>query len=131
MEQTEDEFKNHPEVLEVTWQIFAKAGNWTKAISFAQTMTEEMPGLPYGWIHLAYSLHELRRTEEAYAVINSVHEKFPEEWLMRYNMACYACQLGRLDEAKGWLRLASDGGGKEEVKEMCLTDPDLAPLREK
>jgi hypothetical protein len=41
-----------------------------------------------------------------------ISTRFPEEWLMGYNLACYACQLGNRDEARHWLELAYKRGHK-------------------
>jgi len=123
------ELRLHPDVQEVRWQIQATAKNWEEAICVAREITQRTPELPFGWIHLAYSLHELRRTQEAYGTLKPISERFPEEWLMGYNMACYACQLGNQDEARDWLELAYKRGDKSEIRKMARLDPDLAPLR--
>jgi hypothetical protein len=47
---------------------------------------------------------------------------------MRYNLACYECQLGNLKEALQWLQLAIDLAGKKDIRLMALNDPDLEPL---
>ena len=47
---------------------------------------------------------------------------------MRYNLACYECQLGRLDQARAWLRKAFDLGDPAEMQAQALRDPDLQPL---
>lgn len=55
-------------------------------------------------------------------------DKFPDQWLIPYNLACYACQLGRLDEAREWFRRALTMGDGKAIKLEALNDPDLAPL---
>ena len=47
---------------------------------------------------------------------------------MRYNLACYECQLGRLTVARRWLEAAYELGGTREMKLMALDDEDLRPL---
>jgi hypothetical protein len=47
---------------------------------------------------------------------------------MRYNLACYACQLGNLKEARQWLEKAFAIGDSKQLKLMALDDPDLEPL---
>jgi hypothetical protein len=47
--------------------------------------------------------------------------------MMRYNLACYACQLGNLKGAKAWLGKAIDLAGKKDIRLMALDDPDLEP----
>ena len=91
-------------------------------------MTAMLPDHPNCWIHLVFSLHELKRTQEAKEVLLPVVDKFPEEFLMRYNLACYECQPGNLREALEWLQLAIDLAGKKDIRLMALGDPDLEPL---
>ena len=55
-------------------------------------------------------------------------EKFPEDPIMRYNLACYECQLGRLEHARNWLQKAFKLGDPKKIKLMALEDPDLQPL---
>jgi predicted Zn-dependent protease len=123
------EFRTHLLVLELQWQIDAKQKIWQNAVRTATTITREHPQEPFGWTHLAYALHELKRTIEAYDVLKPVLDRFPKDWLMRYNMACYAVQMGRLDEGKVWLNFANEIGDKKELAELMATDPDLEPLR--
>jgi hypothetical protein len=33
-------------------------------------------------------------------------DKFQNKSIMRYNLACYECQLGRLEQASEWLEKA-------------------------
>jgi Flp pilus assembly protein TadD len=80
---------------------------------------------------LAYALHEQKRTQEAWNVLLPVADKFPDDATIRYNLACYACQLGRLDQARAWLEKAFALGNARKMKLMALEDPDLRPLWEK
>jgi hypothetical protein len=47
---------------------------------------------------------------------------------MRYNLACYESQLGRLEQAKNWLEKAFALGDARKLKLAALDDPDLQPL---
>lgn len=120
--------RGHLDVLEVRFQIYAKAKKWEYAAEIAKAIAELNPGSPFGWIHHAYALQELKRTQEAWNVLLPVVDKFPKEYIMRYNLACYACQLGSLKEARDWLKKAIELAGTNEVKLMALNDPDLEPL---
>jgi tetratricopeptide (TPR) repeat protein len=97
-------------------------------LNIARAITKLAPSHPFGWIHLAYSLHELKRTEEAKEVLLPVVDKFPKEYLMRYNLACYECELGNLKESRAWLEKTFELADKNEVKLMALDDSDLEPL---
>ena len=118
----------HPDVLEAHWQIHAKTMEWDKCAAVARQTTLAAPENAFGWIHLSFALHELKSTQAAYDNLAGVLDEFPEEWLMRYNLACYSCQLGNLDEAKQWLTEARRKGGAKQIKSMASDDPDLAPL---
>ena len=71
---------------------------------------------------------ELKRTEEARDNLLRVVDKFPDDPILRYNLACYECQLGRLEQAKGWLEKAFKLGDPKKIKLMALEDRDLEPL---
>ncbi len=53
---------------------------------------------------------------------------FPENAIMRYNLASYECKLGRVAQAKAWLEKAFQVGDSRVLKLMALDDPDLEPL---
>ena len=128
LEKLSAEMTTHPEVLRVRYHLYEKTKRWEQASEIAQLICRLFPETPFGWIHLAYALHELRRTREAYQVLIPAVDRFPEEYVMRYNLACYCCQLGRLEEARAWLAKAVSMAGAETIKQMALTDPDLEPM---
>ena len=121
----------HPDVLELRWQIYAKEKKWEACADIARAIAKLAPSRPHGWIHLAFSLHELKRTREAKEVLLPVVDKFPEESAMRYNLACYECQLGNLEGAKLLLEKTFESGDAKQMKLMALHDPDLEPLWKK
>ena len=118
----------HPDVLTALWLICTHKEDWNKGVRVANTLAKAAPGLPAGLIHRSYALHELRRTQEAYDLLKPSLEVFPEEWVIPFNLACYLCQLNRLDEAKVLLNVALDRG-QYEARNAAQNDPDLEPLR--
>jgi Flp pilus assembly protein TadD len=123
----------HPDVLELHWRLHAAKNAWESALDVAKAVTLVAPERPSGWIHQSYSLHELKRTDEAKAVLSPMANKFPKEFVIPYNLACYACALGELHNAQTWLHRAlkiKGKEGREEFKQMALADPDLAAIRE-
>ena len=130
LDQLSPEGRRHPEVLELHWRILAQQREWSEALAVAHRMTEAAPDRAEGWIHQSFTLHELRRTREAWTVLLPIAPRFPKESIIPYNLACYACQLGDLPEARDWLGRAARMRPKDEIKGMALQDPDLAPIRE-
>src|SRR5947208_1103828 len=100
--------RTHPDVLELRWQIYAQAEKWDACVDIATALTELASDRPAGWIHRSHALHELKRSQEAWDNLIVVVDTFPGGYLMRYNLACYACQLGNLEDAKSWLERAFD-----------------------
>ena len=120
--------RTHPAVLALHWDILSATQDWAAALEIAATMIQMAPNEPAGWFNRSYCLHELKRTLEARDNLLRVVDKFPLSATMRYNLACYECQLGRLDHARAWLRKAFGLGDPAEIKRQALLDPDLEPL---
>lgn len=120
----------HAEVLELHWEICCREARWQQAMAVSQRMTELYPDLPSGWIGRSYSLHELKRTEEALDLLLPAAKRFPGIGVIPYNLACYFTQLRRIERAKPWLLQAIQISGKDEIKRMAASDPDLVPLRD-
>jgi predicted Zn-dependent protease len=122
--------KDHPEVLMLLWEIHARARRWIEAIETADGLIAQIPEQSEGYIKRAYALHELKRTQEAWDTLEPVSQRFAENWLIPYNLACYACQLGHAPEAVKLLKKALRLGNAREIRAMALEDDDLQPLRD-
>ncbi|MCX6927311.1 MAG: tetratricopeptide repeat protein [Verrucomicrobia bacterium] len=118
----------HPAVLTVRWEIYAAAKKWEATLDIAAALTQLVPDDPLGWVHRSYALHELKRTAEARDNLLRVVGKFPASATMRYNLACYECQLVRRERAKEWLEKAFALGNAKKMKLAAQDDPDLEPL---
>jgi tetratricopeptide (TPR) repeat protein len=128
LDQIDPQNSTHPAVLEIRWQLLAREKQWAPCLDIASTLAQMLPELPLGWVHRSYCLHELKRTTEARDNLLRVVDKFAEDVIMRYNLACYECQLGRMKEAKCWLRQAFALGDARKLRAMALDDSDLQPL---
>jgi hypothetical protein len=124
----------HPDVLEARWEICALAKEWDVCLNIACAIVELAPDRPFGWIGLAYSL---RRVEggglrAAYMTLLLVAEEFPTEPMIPFDLSCYSCQMGRLEDARAWLHrafaVADRTGTRKRLKHMALQEPDLEPL---
>jgi tetratricopeptide (TPR) repeat protein len=122
-----------PEVLEVRWQISAALPNWEEALQVAEKMVALNPEKDIGWLHRAYALRRTKTggLDKAREALRPAFDRFPKTWLIPYNLACYAAQLGFLDEAWDWLNKAVAMGQLNRVKDMALHDSDLDALRDR
>jgi tetratricopeptide (TPR) repeat protein len=122
--------QNHPEVLDLRWHLLASEQNWPAALEIARTLLQLRPESPAGWLHQAYALRRAPGggLQAAWAALLPALEQFPEAPTVPYNLACYACQLEQLDEARALFQRALAVGGRENIKRLALRDPDLQPL---
>ena len=120
--------RSHPDTLEVLWRLCAAGRRWVEALDIARSLIRLAPDQPSGWINQSYSLHELKRTEEALSLLRPLVERFPEVGAVAYNLACYSCQLDRLAEAREWLEKAVKAKSRGEIRQLALADADLRPL---
>lgn len=119
----------HPQVLDVRWKVHALAKDWESALVASRAQVHVAPDEVSGWINQSYTLHEMKRTGEAFDALSAVAAEFPEEGTIPYNLACYTCQLGRLEEARFWLNEARRLIGRDALRRMAKDDLDLKPLR--
>jgi predicted Zn-dependent protease len=126
--------QQHADVLEVRWQISAAQRDWARAVTEAEALVLADPNRDSGWIHRAYALRRAPggSLTRAWEALLPAFERFPQNPLIPYNLACYAAQFGRLDEAWDWLDKAMKAAGDEQsIKAMALADEDLKSLWER
>ncbi len=121
---------HHPLVLDLRWSLDAVENKWDAALATAKVIIATMPDDATGWLHCAYAMRRAKSggLEKALAFLEPVANSFPHEPVIAFNLACYACQLKRLDVARRWLKRASEIGGAKEMRVMALADEDLKPL---
>jgi hypothetical protein len=90
-----------------------------------QARSWSQPGL-----HRAYAARRATggTITKAWELLLPAFDKFPEITTISYNLACYACQLGQLDEARRWLGEARKRGESKQILEMARRDSDLEAL---
>lgn len=87
-----------------------------------------LPESAFGPLHLAHALRKLDRTAEARDALVPIADRFPAEWRIPFQLACYYCKLGMKKEAMHWLELAIDIAGKLDIRMKALDEPDLETL---
>lgn len=128
LEKVSDDYYYHPRVLAVRWQIYAASKCWEAAWIVSAALCEIAPDYAPGWICQANALREYKGLRGAKKLLLSVVHRFPNDAVIPYNIACFACQLGQISDACKWLLRAFDLEKNVELKVMALCDPDLDPL---
>jgi transcriptional regulator with XRE-family HTH domain len=130
LDQITPEVRVHPAVLLVRYEVYSKAKQWDGAAEIANTLTKLLPDNPAGWLALAYSTRRKagRGIPEAKEILTKAKAKFPKEYLISFNLACYECQLGDRAAAMQHLKEAFALAGDKDIRLQALEDEDLEPL---
>lgn len=123
------EERTHPAVLQICYAIYAKRDEWDTAAKVAEELASLLPDIPGTWINFAYATR--RRTgggiPEAKKILLVAEAKFPDDFVIPFNLACYCSQLHEFEQAEKWLKKAA-AIDEKTVHEMAADDSDLEPL---
>ena len=125
---------SHPDVLKARWDVFSRLGRWDLCAEVGAGLVEAEPEDTFGWINRAYALRRAPGggVQAASEALRPAADRLQDlEWVT-FNLACYTCQLGRLDEARDWLAkslaVARRAGHLPRARANALAEPDLEPL---
>jgi Flp pilus assembly protein TadD len=127
LEEIAPEDRTRKEVLGARVDCYMAAKKWSIAAEVAGHLVEVEPENPGWWINLAYATRRAESIEKAEALLLQARKLHPQNALIAYNLACYACVTGRVDEAKTHLEHAIEVDNM--IRELALHDEDLKALR--
>ncbi|MEP6672361.1 MAG: tetratricopeptide repeat protein, partial [Chthoniobacter sp.] len=81
-------------VVELRTVVLMQARRWKLALTASRSLCRVAPDKSTGFIHAAFCLHELGRTDEARDTLLSGPDALHAEPTYPYNLACYECALG-------------------------------------
>ena len=131
LQQIPEPLREQAEVLETLWDICSAERNWEEAWQWGELMVRRFPDNPSSWIQRAYATRRAAAggLKEAWAALRPAFDKFPEDVIIPYNLACYTAQVGELEEAWQWLgRALEKADDRRLIKKMGLAEEDLKPL---
>lgn len=120
----EDETRS--EVLSVRLGLYMAEKRWALAAQVARHLVESGPENAGAWVNLAYSVRRSESLSEAERILLKARSFHPNDALITYNLACYACVAGHTEEAKSRLQLAFDLA--PSFRDLAREDLDLRPL---
>ncbi len=121
-----EEEREQPAAIEMRLIILMQGKRWKEALGAGRKLTQVAPDKNTGFIHAAFCLHEMGDTKAARELLLGGPESLHHEPVYHYNLACYECVLGNLEEARQHFERSVQLDKK--FKEYAKTDPDLAPL---
>jgi Flp pilus assembly protein TadD len=127
LEEIESADKTRNEVRSAQLNLYMAAKEWGMAAAVAGQMAEVDPQNACWWINLAYSVRRIESIEKAEAILLRAREIHPESAIIAFNLACYACVGGRIEEAKLRLRIAISLD--KDIRKLAIDDEDLRTLR--
>jgi tetratricopeptide (TPR) repeat protein len=123
LENLPPEFRSNDVVLALRIEIFQGLKKWESCRVLAESLAKRSPENPDWWLSWSFALRREQSVEAAQVVLRKAAELHPSVALIAYNLACYACVLGEIAEAKELLKRAVVMD--EAFKKMALDDPDL------
>ena len=127
LEEIDPEDRARTEVLAARVDCYMAAKKWRMAMEVAGHLIEVEPVNAAWWINLAYAARRADSLEKAEALLLQARKLHPNSAIITFNLACYACVSGRLEEAKVHLERAI--GLDSRMRELALQDEDLQALR--
>lgn len=128
LEKITGENSYHPAVLAMRWQVYAAAQWWEAAYVVSKALCEFAPRSAEAWICQANTVRHYKGVVEAWNLLLGIVNRFSDDAVIRYNLACYAAQMGLMEDACGWLVQAFEREDAIQLKLAAIYDPDLAPL---
>jgi Flp pilus assembly protein TadD len=130
IEKISPENRMKPAVLLTEYDVAATAKDWAHAADVADMMVEIIPDSAGVWLSLAYAVRRKAGggIEQARTILKKSDQLFPREPMVAFNLSCYECQLGNLEEARDWLDKAMARGDAKQIRALALKDRDLEPL---
>jgi tetratricopeptide (TPR) repeat protein len=118
-----------PDVIEARVHVLMRARRWAEALDASNGLCLIDPAAGSGFVHAAFCLHELGRTQDAKDRLLSGPKVLRNHAIFHYNLACYDAILGHPSEAIRSLRHSIQLD--EKFREFARIDPDLASIRDK
>jgi tetratricopeptide (TPR) repeat protein len=114
--------------LQTRVNILLQVRQWQQTLQLCERLCAMRPSEAYGFIHAAFCLHELGKTEKAKNLLLAGPSALLDEPVYYYNLGCYDAVLGHLDQALAYLRASFRLN--RAFRDVARRDPDLAALQD-
>lgn len=113
--------------LSLRLAIYVGLQRWEECALLAQGMVRGGSEAPAAYLLGAYALRRWRSLAEAEAFLRQGEKVLNHDATFHFNLACYACQLGNISEARARLQIAYELD--PALRERAAEEEDLQPLR--
>jgi len=115
------------EVLNVRVEVCRALEKWEMMAQVTNRLRNIEPDEVGHPLNMAYAVRRFKSEAEAAGILSLALRRYCDDALVRYNLACYWCVMGRVEEAREMLETACKKDGS--LRELAETDEDLAGLR--
>ncbi len=126
LEEIDPELRSATEVLALRVRIYSMLKCWKAMQTVSRTLALRDPDNVQWTVCWAYATRRADCLEAARLILVNAVERLPETAVFHFNLACYDCQLGQLNESK--LRLQRTFELNSAYRLQALEDDDLKPL---
>jgi tetratricopeptide (TPR) repeat protein len=120
------EEKTRTDVLEMRLEIYRSAKAWVHMEVVAGELLRQMPEHPKSWVDAAIAVRRTDSVQAARELLEQAEAMFPENATIQFNLGCYSCLLGDIEEAKRRVERATELD--PQFKLLALDDPDLEAM---
>ena len=117
-----------PDIIELRLHILMQATRWADALSTAEELIRLNADAIPAYIHGAFALHELGRTEEARNLLLKGPSELRKDPTFHYNIGCYEAVRGNREAAL--TSIQASFALDETYRDFARRDPDLTLVRE-
>jgi len=102
--------------------------DWQELRRIASELVQRQPEHAGWWVSFAFATRRTSTLADAREILLAAEREHPQEAIIHFNLGCYACQMGEMEEARQrvWRSIQLRG----ELRELARHDPDLQPLRD-
>jgi tetratricopeptide (TPR) repeat protein len=122
------QLKHRTEVLKLRLEIYRESKAWKLMEVVARELWKRHSDSPDHWNNLAFAVRRAESLQLANEILLHATKRFPEDAMTHFNLGCYSCQAGDLEEAKTRVGRAVELDAK--FQKLALDDPDLEPMWE-
>ena len=113
-------------ILSIWSAALRMAKRWSEMLSLTRKMVELYPGEAECWASLADATRHSVSLQAGLELLEMARHYFPDDGHILFQIGCYCCQLGRLDEARTAVREAASSN--HVWAKIAVQDRDLIPL---
>ncbi len=99
---------------------------WPEMLSLTRKMVELYPADAECWVTLADATRNSVSVQAGLELLETARQHFPDDGHILFQIGCYCCQLGRLDEARTAVQGAVSNN--RVWAKIAVQDRDLSPL---